>query len=259
MSSTVITPERSVESLLQSSRIAVTSLLTCIPMIWAPRPRTSLRVLCVGAFEYLARLEGQGLGRAGRLALAHACDVGALCNDFYDQREFDRSVYRKLRRDLKRLAPERATQRYIRELRQAERDRPGAGTHGFQEPSAVIRYRVHVLVVSLKWLRAISGQPAQHRSLDALVALVGLVQLVDDLLDWKDDCDCRRPSFVTAFLRDWKRPSRTSMMPVRVCANRFRDTLLATSERNPRGVPLAAAGLLVWLLVHVLLRTRFSR
>jgi hypothetical protein len=259
MGSTVITPERSLDSLFHSSRIAAASLLTCIPMIWAARPRTPLRVLCVGAFEYLARLQGQGLGRAGRLALAHACDVGALCNDFYDQREFDRSVYRKLRRDLKRLARESATQRYIRELRQAERHRPAAGTHGFDDPSAVIHYRVRVLVVSLAWLRAISGQPTEQRSLNGLVALVGLVQLVDDLLDWKDDCACRRPSFVTAFLHDWKRPSPASMKPVRLHANRFRDTLLATSERNPRGIPLAAAGVLVWLLVVVLLRIRFSR
>jgi hypothetical protein len=259
MSSTLITPEPSLDSLFQSSRIAATSLLTCIPMIWAARPRTPLRVLCVGAFEYLARLHGPGLGRAGRLALAHACDVGALCNDFYDQNQFDRTVYRKLRRDLKRLASETATQRYIRELRQTERQRPVAGTHGFHEPSVVISYRLRVLGVSLTWLRTISGQPPEQRSLDALVALVGLVQLVDDLLDWKDDCACRRPSFVTAFLHDWKRPSRASMMPVRLHAKRFRDTLLATSERNPRGVPLAAAGVLVWLLVAVLLRIRFSR
>jgi hypothetical protein len=130
MSSTVITPEHSLDSLFQSSRLAATSLLACIPMIWAPRPRTPLRVLCVSAFEYLARLQGPGLGREGRLALAHACDLGAMCNDFYDQREFDGSVYRELRRDLKVLASETATRLYLRELRQAERQRPVRGTRG---------------------------------------------------------------------------------------------------------------------------------
>lgn len=259
MSSTAITPARSLDSLFHSSRVAATSLLTCIPMLWAPRPRTSLRVLCVSAFEYLARLQGRTLGRTGRSALAYACDLGAMCNDFYDQRKLDRSVYRNLRGNLKRLASETATQRYVRELRQAERARPVARTYGFQEPCAVVGYRVRVLMISLSWLRTIAGQPTERRSMETLVALVGLVQLVDDLLDWKDDCACRRPSFITAFLHEWKRPSRASMRPVRLQANCFRDTLIANSQRNPRGAPLAAAGILVWLVVLALLRLRFSR
>jgi len=239
--------------------MAVSSLLSCIPLSLARRPQTPLRLLCIGAFDYVARLRGRSLDRTARTALACACDLGALRNDFYDQGRFDRGFYRLLRQDLRRLVPESATHRYIRDLRQAERRRPAFGTGAFSEPAAVVEYRLRVLVVSLAWLQVISRRSMEPRVFQALVALVGLIQLVDDLLDWKDDWACRRPTYVTAFLSDSSGPSRESVTPIRLHANRFCGLLIATLEQDLYVAPLTVAGIFVWVVARALMKVRFLR
>jgi hypothetical protein len=242
---------------LRYTGMAATSLFACVPLLLARRPQTSLRLLCIGAFEYLARLQGRGLDRRARLAVACACDFGALRNDFYDQGYLDRNSYRELRRSLRRLVPEMATHRYIRKLRHTERGRPSFGLDRFPEPAAVTEYRGRVLVLSLAWLRVVSRRSMTPRSFRCLVALVGLVQLVDDLLDWKEDWACRRPTYVTAFLNDWKGPSSEIVKHIQVHANRFRGALVAASERDLKAAPFAIAGFLVWIVALVLLKIRF--
>jgi hypothetical protein len=246
-----------VARLLRFGGMAAASLLTCMPMLLTRRPQTPLRVLCISAFEYLARSKGGKLDRTARIALGDACDFGALRNDFYDQRELNRGFYRELRCRLRRIAPRAATLRYIRDLRQAERDRPACGPDGFSEPRAVVEYRTRVLKVSLLWLQAISRRSLEPRFFQAVVALVGLVQLVDDLLDWKDDWACRRPTYVTAFLRQWTHPTGEVMTQIRFRANRFRHLLVAASSRRLELVPLMLAGGVVWLLARFLMRVRF--
>src|SRR5688500_6370602 len=127
---------------------AVSAVMVCSPMLLAARPKTPLRVFCIAAFEYLARLRGETLGRRRRLAIAHACDFGSLRDDYYDHQRLDAAEYRSLRCKLRGLAPETATCRYIRQLRQAERNRPklAASTPGVVD--AVIRYRTSVLDLS---------------------------------------------------------------------------------------------------------------
>lgn len=41
------------------------------------RPRTPLRSLCVAAFDFSSRVNGQQLGRGGRAALSRLLDLGA--------------------------------------------------------------------------------------------------------------------------------------------------------------------------------------
>lgn len=242
---------------LRYAGMATTSVAICLPMLLRGRPRTPLRVLCIGAFEYLSRLKGCRLDSAGRMALACACDFGALRNDFYDQRELDSRFYRELRMSLQCLAPRTETVHYIRELRRIERGRPSFGPGGFCEPGAVVEYRNRVLEVSLRWLQGISRQSLEPRQFDALVALVALVQLVDDLVDWKDDWASRRPTYVTAFLHDWARPSRGSMRHLRVYADRLRTLLISTADRRLEVAPLTLAGGFVWLVAVFLMRIRF--
>ena len=244
--------------LFRCGRVAAASLFACARLLLSRRPRTPLRVLCIGAFEYLARLNGRRLDSTTRLALAYACDFGALRNDYYDRRKLDRNVYRKLRCGLRRLSLDTATHRYIRELRQAERGRPAFGPEGFPEPGAVVEYRIHVVVLSLTWLQVMSHQLIAPRRFQALVALVGLVQLADDLVDWKEDWACRRPTYVTAFLGD--QTSREPMtMHIHLHANRMRGLLVAASERDLEVVPLMLAGLLAWLLIMALTKIHFAR
>jgi hypothetical protein len=244
---------------LRCGRIALGSFFSCLPLLLARHPRTPLRLLCVSAFEYVARLNGAQLDRTARMAIACACDFGALRNDFYDQGNLDRKAYRRLRLRLRHLVPETATRRYIRNLRNAERRRPAFGPDGFSKPAAVMEYRVQVLVLSIAWLQVISGRAMEPRFFRSLVALVGLLQLVDDLLDWKDDWACRRPTYVTAFLHDWASPSRRFVTHIPLHAKRFRGVLRTAFKRDAGAAPLTMAGLLVWFLAVTLMEIRFPR
>src|SRR5262245_45912943 len=166
-----------IRELARVARTAVSAMMVCSPMLLASCPKTPLRVFCIAAFEFLARLRGGTLGRRRRLAMAHACDFGSLRDEYYDDRILDATAYRSLRCKLRRMAPEAATARYIRQLRQAERSRPilAASTPGVA--NAVIAYRTRVLDLSLRWLQEISGLSIESVRFHVLLSLVGLMQI----------------------------------------------------------------------------------
>lgn len=236
---------------------AAFAALVCFPLLFAKRPKTPLRVFCIAAFEFLARLGGDSLGKRRRLAMAHACDFGSLCDEHYDHRRLDTSEYRSLRGELRRIAPEAATSRYIRELRQAERGRPilRAGDPGVA--NAVITYRTCVLDLSLRWMQEISGLRVEAVTFDVLLSLVGLMQIADDVLDWKDDQAAQCPSYVTAFLLN--QPNSAVTPPLRAEADALLRRVLGAARQDPGAVPFAVAGALTWTLVVALLRIRFPQ
>jgi hypothetical protein len=88
--------------------------------------------------------------------MAHACDFGSLRDDYCDHRRFDASQYRSLRCELRRMAPEAATSRYIRQLRHAERGRPILSPGDEEVANAVTAYRTSVLDLSLRWKAPVS-------------------------------------------------------------------------------------------------------
>jgi hypothetical protein len=231
--------------------------MVCSIMLLAARPKTPLRVFCIGAFEYLARLRGGTLGRRRRLAMAHACDFGSLRNDYYDHQRLDTTEYRLLRSKLRRMAPQSATTRYIQQLRQAERSRPilVAGTPGV--PDAVIAYRTWVLDLSLLWLQEISGLSVEPVKFHAILAVAGLVQLADDLLDWKGDQAVRLPSYVTAFLLD--QPCIAVAKPLRAQADALLQRTVGAARQDVGALPFAVVAALTWTFVIALLRVRFPQ
>ena len=236
---------------------AVSAVMVCSPMLLAAHPKTPLRVFCIAAFEFFARLRGGTLGRRRRLAIAHACDFGSLRDDYYDQRRLNAAEYRSLRCKLRRMAPEAATSRYIRQLRQAERSRPIIAASSPGVANAVIAYRTRVLDLSLRWLQEISGLSIESVRFHVLLSLVGLMQIADDLLDWKDDQAVRRPSYVTAFLLD--RPRTAVAMPLRAQADALLQRMVGAARQDADAVPFAIAGMLTWTFVVALLRLRFPQ
>ena len=246
-----------ITELAQVARTAVSAVMICSPMLLAARPKTPLRVFCIAGFEYLARLRGGTLGRRRRLAIAHACDFGALRDDYYDHHRLDATEYRSLRSILRRMAPEASTSRYIQRLRHAERSRPilAANTPGIAD--AVIAYRTSVLDLSLRWLQEISGLNVESVKFHVLLNLVGLMQIADDLLDWKDDQAVRRPSYVTGFLLDWPRIAVAT--PLRAHADALLQSTLGAAKQDAGAVPFAVAGVLTWTFVIALLRVRFPQ
>jgi hypothetical protein len=235
----------------------LTALVACFPMLLARRPKTPLRVFCIAAFEYFARLHGGTLGKKRRLALAHACDFGSLRNDYYDHKTLDRAEYRSLRSNLRHMAPETATSHYIQQLRQAERNRPSLTSGNPEVANAVIAYRTRVLDLTLEWLQAISGLNVDPVQFHALLSLGSLAQLADDLLDWKEDQSARQPSYVTAFLID--RPPSAVASPLRAEADALLLTVVGAARQDAVVAPLAVAGAMTWTFIIALLRLRFPR
>ena len=90
-----------------------------------------------------------------------------------------------------------------------------------------------------------------------LLSLVGLMQIADDLLDWKDDHAVRRPSYVTAFLLD--RPRSAVAMPLRAQADALLQRMVGAARQDAGAVPFTIAGVLTWTFVIALLRLRFHQ
>src|SRR5262245_34924822 len=249
------TPSPRLTELARVAGTAVSAMMVCSPLLLASRPKTPVRGFCIATFEFLARLRGGTLGRGRRVALAHACDFGSLRDEYYDQRRLDAAEYRLLRCRLRDMAPEASTSRYIRQLRQAERNRPVLASSKPGVVNAVIAYRTRVLDVSLRWLQEISGLSLESVKFHVLPSLVGLLQIADDLLDWKDDQAFQRPSYVTAFLLD---RSRTDVAtPLRAQADALLKRIVAAAREDAAAVPVAIAGILTWTVVIALLRLRF--
>lgn len=226
-------------------------------MLLEPRPRTPLRVFCIAAFEYLARLRGGTLGRRRRLAIAHACDFGSLRDAYYDHQTLDPVAYRSLRGVLRRIAPEAATFRYIQDLRKAERSRPilSATTPGVAD--ATVCYRRSVIDLSLCWLLRIAGLAIERELFDSIVSLVCQMQLVDDLLDWKDDQAVGCPSYITAVLVE--HPRSSIAMRLRAQADELLQRTVTAARQDAGAIPFAFAGIATWISFIVLLKVRFPK
>jgi hypothetical protein len=226
-------------------------------MLLAARPKTPLRVFCIAAFEFLARLQGATLGKQRRMALALACDFASVRDGYYDHRKLDVTEYRSLRGGLRRTAPEAATTLYIRELRRAERSRPIVSSGNLETPNTVIEYRTAVLDVSLRWLQEIAALSMQCLRFHVLLSLAGLMQLADDLLDWKDDQAAGHPSYVTAFLAG--RACKEVAQPLRAEADALLLQMVSAARQDSGTAPLALAGVLTWTFVIALLKLRFPQ
>lgn len=255
-----MTAKKSMTGIRELARIAgaaVSAVMVCSSMFLEARPRTPLRVFCIVAFEYLARLGESPLGRRRRVAIAHACDFGSLRDEYYDQQKLDVTEYRTLRGALRRIAPEAATSRYIQQLRKAERGRPilSPGTPGVA--NATIGYRKSVIHLSLRWLQVISGLAIERGKFHSIVSLVCLMQLADDLLDWKDDQASGCPSYVTAFLLE--QPGAGVVTPLRAQADVLLQRTVGAARQDMGALPFALAGAATWTFVVALLKVRFPK
>ena len=239
------------------ARAALSAVLVCSPMLLEARPRTPLRVFCIAAFEYLARLRGGTLGRGRRLALAHACDFGSLRDEYYDEQELNLTEYRSLRSALRRMAPEAATFCYIQQLRNAERCRPILSTSTPEVANATIAYRTTVIELSLRWLQGISGLAAEGVKFHSLVSLVCLMQLADDLLDWKEDQADGCPSYVTAFLL--AQPRTGIATPLRALADTLLQRTVGAARQEAGTIPFTLAAVATWMFVIAVLKVRFPK
>jgi hypothetical protein len=248
------------------------STAACVLRPKRERPGTLLRTLCVVAFDFMARADGKRLEPDKRRALSCLLDLGALINDHFDQHRFCRCSYRTLRKQLCVDETVRTAYRvYFRELRQAERNRPRlrlARHDDILRESA--EYRERVVRISLSALAAVAfgrpyGDTAEARqtspAIDACLphvfALVMLIQICDDLIDWRRDWRAGLPTFVTAALLRCEKQAEGGADFRRVRANvqtAAATYLAATSKRKCTFGPFVPCTYAAFVLVKVLSR-----
>lgn len=240
------------------------------------RPGTLLRCLCVATFDFAARAEGRSLDREKREALGCLLDLGALVNDHFDQGQIRKNAYRELRRRLAVDVGSRAVFReYFRRVRQTERNRPklriAYSENLFEE---VVRYREQVVRLSLSALTAIAfGRPeaadgdwGRHFP-DAgacpanLFAFVMLIQICDDLWDWREDLEAGLPTFVTAAIllnanqtEEYGRENWRASERLEIAAAKYRNANSKQRGFDPLDTCRHAAFLFVKLLCRIVLR-----
>lgn len=149
------------------------------------RVQTPIRWLCLRAFRYTAWTSGFELRSETFDQLAQLLELGVFLNRCLDGKaNFCPRRYRSLRRGL----PSAPLRRYLRALRSAERSRPSPEG----DWTSTRAYRREVSDLSLLALFEVAEIPSRP----VLSPLVGLVQLVDDVLDQEIDRHLGLPNLV---------------------------------------------------------------
>lgn len=184
-------------------RVAVVAFVQNMALFAAPQPRTPLRVLSLMAISSALRSRGVVLQPDRRLALINTMELGALLNDRFDGDPHNPADLRRHVALLSQSVHRDCTSAYISRLRRLERSRPGP------RPVAadVKAYRENVNRISLATLWAIAAQKPieqakhdlqQEPDLRLLFRIVMLAQLIDDVLDIRQDRRRGLPTFATA-------------------------------------------------------------
>lgn len=168
----------------------------------ARQPATPLRVLALIALGVALRSRGLKMGADLRRAIVEALDFGALLNDRFDGDVHDAAALRAKISWFANSGYRKVARYYAKRLRHLERSRP-AICEGL---AAVKCYRENVNHVSLTFLWALARdvnfadaelEIRQETDLRLLYQMVMLSQLIDDLIDVRQDlCRCL-PSFAT--------------------------------------------------------------
>lgn len=188
--------------------IAATSLLRGLPLFFAARPRTPLRVLCIMAFDTLHKLRtSRRLPTHGVRTLATLLDFGACANVAFDGKKFYPREFHRTRQLLKESGCGSIAQEYWRRIEELERRRPCSGGDRAQF-QRVKTYREEVVQLSLGVLTTtVFGLDSLddgiqsvrvERDLAIVFGIVMLCQIIDDVVDYSKDAAAGLPSFLTA-------------------------------------------------------------
>jgi hypothetical protein len=188
--------------------VSVTCLLRSLPLLFSAVPRTPLRVLCIVALDTLHVLRhAQPLSRTRRQELAAFLDFQACTNAAWDRKALCATEFHSLRQWLETAGLRPWIEEYLSRLRALETRRPpiGGDDRRFDEVRA---YREGVARLSLATIAAIAlhadrldeGIHATHDDCDVatLFRLTMQCQIIDDVVDYRQDRSAGLPSFLTA-------------------------------------------------------------
>jgi hypothetical protein len=184
---------------IHASLVSLTCFLRGLPLFFCATPKTPLRVLCVIALDTVPRTRCK--------QLAAFLDFQACTNAVWDGKDLCAPEYRALRQRLERVGLGAWITEYVSRLRELETRRPSiSGDH--QRFDDVRSYREAVARLSLATVAAIAlraerldeGIQATYCDNDvaALFRMAMQCQIIDDVIDYREDLSAGLPSFLTA-------------------------------------------------------------
>ena len=193
---------------IRASLVSLACFLRGLPLFLCATPKTALRVLCIIALDTVHVLRnGRPLPRSRCRQLAAFLDFQACTNAVWDGKDLCAPEYRALRQQLERVGLGVWITEYLSRLRELESQRPSIGGD-LQRFNDARSYREGVARLSLATLTAIAldaesldeGIRATHCDSDvaALFRMAMQCQIMDDVIDYREDLSAGLPSFMTA-------------------------------------------------------------
>jgi len=190
------------------SIVAARCFLRGLPLFVRAAPRTPLRALGIIAFDTLHVLRtSQPLPRRRISDLALFLDFQGCANAAWDQKDLCRGEYQAIQERLQEASLGTWIEEYLDRLRALESRRPATGgdRRRFDE---VRSYREASAQLALAAASGIARTGAsleeeisairRDADMDALVRILLQCQVVDDVLDYRDDLAAGLPTFLTA-------------------------------------------------------------
>lgn len=193
---------------IRACLVSLACFLGGLPLFFRATPRTPLRVLCVIALDTVHVLRnGRPLSRSRIQHLAAFLDFQACTNAVWDGKDLCAPEYWALRQQLESTGFAVWMTEYLSRVGELETQRPAIGgdLHRFDD---VRSYREAVARLSLATIAAIAlseeclddGIRATYRDRDvaALFRMAMQCQIIDDVIDYREDLSAGLPSFLTA-------------------------------------------------------------
>ena len=188
--------------------MSLTCLLRSLPLFFCPSPRTPLRLLCIVAFDTIRVVRyAQPLSRQRRQELATFLDFQACTNAVWDRKQLCAADYKALRQRLEKAGLGVWITEYLSQLRELETRRPlvGGDLRRFDD---VRSYREAVARLSLATIAATAldaecfadaiRSTYYDSDVAALFRMAMQCQIIDDVVDYREDLSAGLPSFLTA-------------------------------------------------------------
>jgi hypothetical protein len=193
---------------IRASLVSLVCFLRGVPLFFSATPGTPLRVLCVMALDTVHVLRhARPLPRSRCRQLAAFLDFQACTNAVWDGKQLCAAEYRALRQRLERLGLGGWIEEYLARVGDVETRRPSIGGDR-QRFDEVRSYREAVARLSLATIAAIAlnaecldeGIRATYCDSDvaALFRMAMQCQVMDDVIDYRQDLSAGLPSFLTA-------------------------------------------------------------
>jgi hypothetical protein len=193
---------------IRASLVSLACFLRGLPLFFCATPRTPLRVLCIIALDTVHVLRyARPMPRSRCRQLAAFLDFQACTNAVWDDKDLCAPEYRALRQRLETDGLRMWITEYLSRLGELEMRRPAVGGdhRRFDEVRA---YREGVARLSLATITAIAlnaecldeGIRATYcdRDVAALFRMAMQCQIIDDVIDYRQDLSAGLPSFLTA-------------------------------------------------------------